>query len=244
MPKFLRPVLGVSLLALGAGTAAAADLPSRKQPPVVAYVAPPVFTWTGFYIGLNAGAAIGNSTYNWQPFGAGSGQSGVAFAGGGQVGYNWQTGPLVLGLETDINYRGASNNSNGGFFNSSLNTGSGYFGTARARVGYAIDRLLIYGTGGLAYGAVKFPGSAFGVGPAGAMALTRLDNSGGAKLGWTAGAGAEYALTRNWSVKAEYLYVDLGRTSANYVDLFTGAPVSLQAHNRDHIVRAGVNYRF
>ena len=244
MSRFLRPALGVSLLALCAGTAAAADLPSRKQPPVVEYVAPPVFTWTGFYIGLNAGAAIGNSRYDWQPFGASSGQSGVAFAGGGQVGYNWQTGPLVLGLETDINYRGASNNSNGGFFNNNLNTGAGYFGTVRGRVGYAIDRLLIYGTGGLAYGNVKFPGSAFGAGPAGALALTRFDSNSGAKLGWTAGAGAEYALTRNWSVKAEYLYVDLGRTSANYVDLVTGTPVSLQARNRDHIVRAGVNYRF
>ena len=243
MSKFLRPALGAALIALSAGSAFAADLPSRKAPPPVAYVAPPpVFTWTGFYVGLNAGAAIGNSRYDWQPFGNSFNQGGVAFTGGGQIGYNWQTGPLVLGLETDINYRGASNNSNGGLFGAT-NLGSGYFGTVRGRLGFAMDRVLFYGTGGLAYGNARFPATSVGIGPAGVMALSRIDNP-GTRLGWTAGAGVEYAFTRNWSVKAEYLYVDLGRNSANYVDLFTGAPVALQARNSDHIVRAGLNYRF
>ena len=242
MSRLFRPLMGVSLAALSAGSALAADLPSRKAPPPVAYVEPvPVFTWTGFYIGLNAGAAISNSRYGFAPFGADQKAGGVAFTGGGQIGYNWQTGPLVLGVETDINYRGASGNNNGF---GSIGTSAGYFGTARARVGYAIDRLLIYGTGGLAYGSVNFPGSATGVGLGGAPHfLTRFNNP-GTKLGWTAGAGVEYALTRNWSVKAEYLYVDLGRNTAGYTDLATGLPVTLQARNSDHIVRAGVNYRF
>ncbi len=243
MSKFLRPALVATFAALSAGTALAADLPSRKAPPVAYVEQPPIFTWTGFYAGLNAGAAIGDSRYSWQPFGSSFNQGGVAFTGGGQIGYNWQTGPLVLGLETDINYRGASNNSNGGVFGAS-NMGSGYFGTVRGRIGYAMDRVLVYGTGGLAYGNARFPATSFGFGgPAGVMALSRIDNP-GTRIGWTAGAGVEYAVTPKWSVKAEYLYVDLGRNSANYVDLISGAPVSLQARNADHIVRAGVNYHF
>ena len=243
MSRFVRPALAAAVLALASGPALAADLPSRKAPPPVAYVAPPpVFTWTGFYVGLNAGAAIDNTRYGWSPFSPDYRPGGVAFTGGAQAGYNWQTGPLVLGVETDIAYRGASGNSNNGF--GALSMGAGYFGTARARLGYAIDRLLIYGTGGLAYGSVNFPGAASGFGLGGAPHfLTRLDNP-GTRLGWTAGAGVEYALTRNWSVKAEYLYVDLGRNSANYLDLVTGAPVALQARNSDHILRAGLNYRF
>ena len=242
MSRLVRPMLGVSLAALSAGTAMAAELPSRKAPPPVAYVEPvPVFTWTGFYVGLNAGAAIANSRYGFSPFPADQRPGGVAFTGGGQIGYNWQTGPLVLGVETDFNYRGAQG-ANNGF--GTISRGAGYFGTARGRIGYAMDRMLIYATGGLAYGTANFPGSATGIGLGGAPHfLTRLDNP-GMKLGWTAGAGVEYALSRNWSVKAEYLYVDLGRSSATYADLATGLPVSLQARNSDHIVRAGVNYRF
>ena len=134
MSRFVRPALAAAVLALASGPALAADLPSRKAPPPVAYVAPPpVFTWTGFYVGLNAGAAIDNTRYGWSPFSPDYRPGGVAFAGGAQAGYNWQTGPLVLGVETDIAYRGASGNSNNGF--GALSMGAGYFGTARARLG-------------------------------------------------------------------------------------------------------------
>ncbi|MFV0279128.1 MAG: outer membrane protein [Rhodoblastus sp.] len=239
MSRILRPLLGVSLLALSAGTALAADLPSRKAPPPVVYAPPPpVFTWTGLYAGVNAGAAISDRRFDIEPFGGSASPNGVAFTGGGQIGYNWQTGPLVLGVETDINYRGSSGSS-GGYYGG-LGSRSGYFGTARARIGYAFDRVLLYGAGGLAYGNVEFPGSA-AVGP---YMLSGFGNSGGVKAGWTAGAGVEYAITPKWSVKAEYLYVDLGRNSANYVDIPTAMPVTLRSRNSDHVARVGVNYHF
>jgi len=108
MMKKLGLFVSGAALALSAGAALAADLPRRNVAPVAPVYAPPVFTWTGFYVGLNAGANINDSRYAWAPFFNQNGQSGVGFTGGGQIGYNWQMGALVLGLETDINYRGAS----------------------------------------------------------------------------------------------------------------------------------------
>ncbi|MCC0001735.1 MAG: porin family protein [Methylobacteriaceae bacterium] len=204
-------------------------LPSRKAPPPVAYVAlPPVFTWTGFYVGLNGGAAIGNSRYDWQPFGNSFNQGGVAFTGGGQIGYNWQTGPLVLGLETDINYRTARRTIPTAAC-SARPIGSGYFGTVRGRLGFAMDRDAVLRHGRPAYGNARFPATMRRHRASAWRDLRCRDRQSWHAPRLDLGAGVEYAFTRNWSVKAEYLYVDLGRNSANYVDLFTGAPVALQA---------------
>lgn len=243
MSKVITLLQSAAIVALTAGSALAADLPRRTEAPLAPVYAAPIFTWTGFYVGLNAGAAINDSKYNWSGFFNNYGQSGVAFTGGGQIGYNWQTGPLVLGLETDINYRGSSSNNNAWGLGGS-NSGSGYFGTVRGRLGYAIDRLMIYGTGGLAYGNANFPTNVLGVDNFGTPRFFVGNNNNGTRLGWTLGAGAEYALNPHWSVKAEYLYVDLGKSTVGYVDAFSGLPVSMQARNSDHIVRAGLNYRF
>ncbi|QFR32892.1 outer membrane protein [Ancylobacter sp. TS-1] len=195
---------GVSLAALLAVPAAAADL-AYKAP--AAYAPPPMaFTWTGFYIGANAGYGWG--TADWSPDIDG-------FIGGLQAGYNWQgAGPLVLGVETDIQYADVSS----GIF--SLD----YFGTVRARIGYAFDQVLVYGTGGLAYGG-------------GTYETWGLSNSKN-QIGWTLGGGAEYAINNNWSVKGEYLYVDLGEES--YQTLTGPRDVGVSSN----ILRAGVNYRF
>lgn len=244
MLKMRTLLQGAAIAALATTSAYAADLPSRKEPPPIAPAyAPPVFTWTGFYVGINAGAAINDNRYTWSAFLNNNSSGGVGFTGGGQIGYNWQTGPLVLGLETDLNYRGGSSSSNSAF--GFTNSKSGYFGTVRGRIGYAIDRLLIYGTGGLAYGNTSYPNNVTGIDAFGTpRALIGLNNNNGTRLGWTAGAGAEYAFNQHWSVKAEYLYVDLGRNSVNYIDLFSGLPTTLNARNSEHIVRAGINYHF
>ena len=239
----LRTLLAGTILAVAATSgASAADLPRRTQPAAAPVYAPPIFTWTGFYAGLNAGANINDNRYAWRPFFNSNGQSGLGFTGGAQIGYNWQMGALVLGLETDINYRGASRSDGAGFGGS--NASSGYFGTVRGRLGYAFDRLLIYGTGGLAYGDANFPTSVVGVDAFGVPRAFYGSNNAGTRLGWTLGAGAEYALSQNWSIKAEYLYVDLGRSNVGYVDALSGVPVVATARNRDHVVRMGVNYRF
>lgn len=194
---------GLGLAVLLTAPAAAADL---SYPAPAAYAPAPVFTWTGFYIGANAGYGWGEADYSPDVDG---------FIGGLQAGYNWQgAGPLVLGIEADLQYADVS---------SSAFT-LDYFGTVRARLGYAFDQFLVYGTGGFAYGRGTF--ETFG--------LSNSQN----QFGWTVGAGAEYAIDNNWSVKGEYLYLDLGEES--YSTLFGSRDVGTTAN----VLRAGVNYRF
>lgn len=197
---------GLGLVALMAVPAAAADMSYPAPAPVASYAPAPVFTWTGFYLGANAG-------YGWGEADASADVDG--FLGGLQAGYNWQgAGPLVFGVEADIQYADVS---------SSAFT-LDYFGTVRARIGYAFDQFLIYGTGGFAYGG-------------GSYQLLGLSNDRN-HLGWTLGAGAEYALGGNWSVKGEYLYIDLG--DETYASFFGPRDVGMSAN----VLRAGVNYRF
>ncbi|MFG1377143.1 outer membrane protein [Xanthobacter autotrophicus] len=186
-----------------AAPAVAADLSGRYPAPYVQPVA--AFTWTGFYIGANAGYGWG-STVNSDPGG---------FIGGFQAGYNFQfANPFVLGIETDFNFSGLSA---GGY---SLD----YLGTVRARLGWSFDRVLVYGTGGFAYGQSS-------------LDVLGLSSS-STQTGWTIGAGAEVAFDRNWSARAEYLYVDLG--SATYPTVIGPVESGINAN----ILRAGMNYRF
>jgi outer membrane immunogenic protein len=263
----------ISLAAVAGGSAA--DLPVRG--PVYAKSPPPaVFSWTGFYIGGNAGVAINNSSYQLDPTGCfltGCGVGGVAanafrtftgnfnrsnFTGGGQVGYNLQYGGHWLaGIEADINYNGVNDSFNGrvpltGLLNGGLppvaqSQHFDWLGTVRARVGFLpSDRLLVYATGGLAYGHVSAATNVLFISTtdqyAGSASVTRF--------GWTAGGGAEWVIAGNWSAKAEYLYVDLG--SFNYVDacvtpgFICGTPFPTYTSHlttREHVFRLGVNYK-
>lgn len=207
-----------ALLTLTA-SAVAADLPSRAAPaPMMAPV--PVFTWTGFYAGVNAGYGWNTNdtnTYFDPAFGYDSGKNtDGGFVGGAQIGYNYQMGMFVLGVEADIQYadRGRDN----GYYGYSYygeNSSGDWFGTARARAGFAFDRALVYATGGFAYG----------------------DSNGG----WTVGGGFEYAFTNNLSAKLEGLYVNLeGR---NRYDGYLGY-YGVNSNDEFGVVRAGLNYRF
>ncbi|MCQ4190607.1 outer membrane protein [Methylocystis suflitae] len=160
MKRSLGVLIAFSAISVGAQ---AADLPSHKSSPPPYLIAPPPL-WTGFYVGANLGGGVPNR-----------GAGGVI--GGGQLGYNHQFSPLfVAGLETDI--QGSSM------------SGVHWFGTVRARLGTTIvsPKLLVYGTGGFAYG-----------------------GSSGAGAGWTAGGGVEWAFAPKWSAKVEYLYVRLSQ---------------------------------
>lgn len=252
-----------------AGAANAADLPNLKGPP--AYT-PPAFSWTGFYVGVNAGAAINDWTGNLDPSGCfisnppcggpltlnplrsdSYALSGVSFTGGGQAGYNYQIARIVLGIETDINYNSQHESDSvnrllaaplSGNFLHSTSDRSDWFGTLRWRAGFlAMPSLLLYATGGLAYGqvasttSVGFPSTTD----------TYLGSISRTRAGWTAGAGAEWMFAPSWSAKIEYLHVDLG--SASYVDacLTTcalGNTYQSYVRVRDDIVRLGVNYKF
>ena len=217
----MKKYLLASVAALGlvaAGAASAADLPSRKGPVVAPVYAPvPVFTWTGFYVGANAGYGWGNVNAN--------GFANVGdldgFVGGGQVGYNYQMGQFVVGLEADLQAADLSSGNNLGL----VRVKTDYFGTVRARVGVAFDRFMPYITGGWAYGNVKtsIPALAFS---------SDRSHTGG----YAVGAGLEYAITNNLIAGVEYLYVDLGEKSI----LNTGTKVGTDFS----VVRARLSYKF
>jgi outer membrane immunogenic protein len=224
--------LGLSLP--GAIAAHASDMPARAP---AYYKAPPAaqsYDWTGFYLGLNGGYARGRTSWSDPAAGTDSGRfntnGGLI---GGQLGYNWQTGPLVLGVETDgdwMNIKGSTAgvgtvcaNDGGG----SCQTQQSWLGTTRARVGYAFDRWLPYITGGAAYGNVQ------AVQPTGTSTDT--------KLGWAAGAGLEYGINRNWSAKVEYLHVDLG--TATFMGAASATP-TLAVPVKNDLARVGINYHW
>lgn len=221
LTKLSRTGLAVAALLVAANAANAADLP-RGPYKAPAYVAPAYANWTGFYAGINAGYGFGKS--NWD-FPAVS-PSPKGFVGGVTLGYNLQTGLWLWGLEGDIDYSGMKGSSDcpGG----SCETKNSWLGTARGRFGYAgWNNFLPYLTGGAAFGDIK------ATAPSGASATKT-------KVGWTVGGGLEYAMWSNWSVKAEYLYVDLGKFDCGLTCGAASDNVSFKAN----IVRAGVNYRF
>lgn len=191
-------------------SAQAADIYGRRpyaQPYTVAQ--PLANSWIGPYIGGNLGYGWGDVSNN------GAKPSGVL--GGLQAGYNWQSGAWVAGIEADLQL----NSSDDTF--AAWKFSNPWFGTVRGRVGYAFNNILLYGTGGLAFGALKaqLPGG-----------LSETNTS----AGWTVGVGAEVALNQNWSAKVEYLYVDL--SEKNF--LMTGMSNGYQFNT----LRVGVNYRF
>jgi outer membrane immunogenic protein len=226
----MKKYLLASVAALGlvaAGAATAADLPSRKGPVLAPIAYAPVFTWTGFYVGVNAGYGWGTvDSTNLGILPTFSDPDG--FIGGGQIGYNYQMGQIVLGVEADFQGADLKASVTGGGFTArnELN----YFGTVRARVGYAVDRFLPYVTGGFAYANVKTAITGPGIGFS--------DDS--TQYGYAIGAGLEYAFTNNLTAKIEYLYVDLERERINTVFGTTGAKVGTDFS----VVRAGLNYKF
>ncbi len=258
MKKFL--IAGAAAAAM-TGTAFAADLPARSGPVAAPFV-PPVFTWTGFYAGLNAGYGFNRNdvdTVGTPGFvglipGGGVPASlrvgGDGFVGGGQIGYNWQFGQTVFGVEADLQYAWAGRSSSfvgGGGLITSAGRDDGYLGTVRARLGFAADRFLIYATGGLAYG--SFDTALSVTTAAGAGGPVWGGSSDSVRAGWTAGAGLEYAITNNWTVKLEGLYYDLGRqtiTAAplNAAAVATGVAYQGRVQNTGTIIRAGMNYKF
>jgi outer membrane immunogenic protein len=223
----MKHMILAGLAALAASTladpAAAADMtPRYQQPYVKAPIYNPVFTWTGFYLGLNGGGGWGRST--WDRTGEFSLSGGVI---GGTAGFNWQTGQVVLGVESDIDWSGVSGTTTT-LCPAGCATRNDWLGTLRGRVGYAFDRFLPYVTGGLAAGDINATTPGF----AGATQTN---------LGWALGAGLEAAIVGNWSAKAEYLHVGLGNFNcALSCGLLTPDNVSFSAD----LLRGGVNYRF
>jgi outer membrane immunogenic protein len=230
-------LLATAALAIMATAASAADLPQRQVAPAPYVPVVPAFTWTGFYLGLNAGYAFSNSDKinfsDTTPFAGSIKASRDGFIGGAQAGYNWQFGQMVVGAETDIQYTDLKKRGFLGADSARLDTS--YLGTVRARLGFVpMDRALLYVTGGLAYGDTKLEAFNAGLG----VGASKRDTN----VGWTLGAGVEYAITNNITTKLEYLYYDLGDSKLAFGNGVNTA--SYKANNNGSIIRAGLNYKF
>ena len=278
-----RLIVAISTLAL-AQVAMAADLPLKAPP----YQPPPIYSWTGFYVGGNIGGVWGDPKVKYEPndlvslglfssralngapLPASIDTSGVL--GGLQGGYNWQIGTWLVGAEADFDWSDAKGSvSREGTISPIAQIPAAvvaadkvtWLATVRARLGYlATPNLLLYGTGGLAYGEIEHSGSytssrdtlgvGFGIGYncfanvpcfAGTVSNTAV--------GYVLGGGLEYALTRNWTVRGEYLYASLeGKPfteAATSLPPFTTVPSSFTANvsrTKLNIARVAVNYRF
>lgn len=231
-------VASVVLSLIGIGRLFAADFPPPSQPPVP----PPIYSgeapskgWSGVYLGINGGYGFGSSQWS-----LGGNPTSVfdsnGFLVGGTVGMNFPVSEVLFGVEGDIDWAGLDGNVAGCAVTTAgavaaCETRNNFLTTARARVGYAFDRTLVYVTGGGAFGNVQT-----GLNPPASFDSTT-------KAGWAAGAGIEYAFSDNWSAKAEYLYVNLGSASCTTLancGSASGASVALT----EDIVRAGLNYKF
>jgi len=227
MRAVLKGFVGAVVLVAGAGVAAAADLPARM--PAKAPAMSPVYNWTGFYAGLNAGV-------DWLNAGVGTG---TGFAGGGQIGYNWQTANIVFGLEADIQGSTAKGSGTLGGTAGLAATESdkvNYFGTLRGRVGFAQNAWLAYVTGGLAYTTIKRDGTLI-AGGAGSY------SSSNTKTGWTLGGGLEWGFAPRWTAGLEYLYMSFSGDTNTYT---TTVPAVTATYSKTtlNVLRLKVNYRF
>jgi outer membrane immunogenic protein len=255
--KLIRACIAAGAILASPLAAQAADLraPSYKAP---IYTAPAANDWSGFYVGGNAGYGFGSANVTSSVGPGGLNDDAIAaaqspslspkgFTGGLQAGYNYQMGSWVFGIEADINYFGlkASDTTTaiyplgGGAFTTSATVKTDWLFTLRPRIGYAFDRFMIYGTGGLAMTSVKYDeefSSVFGE--------TESASGSKMKLGWTAGLGAEYAIWSRWTLKAEYLYANFGSISVDGTTNIAGATFTHDTKLHSHIARLGVNYRF
>jgi outer membrane immunogenic protein len=248
-----RTLFAGALAITVAGPAFAADLPAAppaQAPAAYVPIAPPVYNWSGIYIGANAGGSWfsqSNSTFTWSLGGTSSGQSfnDSGFAAGGQLGANFQSGQFVFGIEGDADY--LSNQA-------SVSTATDFLGgatthtytldflsTVRGRLGFAWDRALIYGTGGLAMADYQIQRTQNTAGLAAAGTSQTVSDF---RIGWAAGAGVEYAFTDMVTARVEYLVAGLESATTTYNFGGNGTVTQNSPTAYVNIVRGGLNFKF
>lgn len=241
--------IGIAVLASLAliGGASAADMPV-KAPVYKAPVVAPPYNWTGFYVGGHIGGAWSNVDVSdptgaiFAPAGSTIGLDGSGLLGGGQVGFNWQTGHWVLGVQGDMAWTDINVSETDPFLaTTTLSYKTDWIGMATGRVGYAWDNWLLYAKGGAAWVHNSY-----------SAADTRVRigfsaNGADTRTGWIAGGGLEYGLTPNWTLFAEYDYIGLGTHGATLTGTTGGgAAMTLAADVKQNIsvVKGGFNYKF
>jgi outer membrane immunogenic protein len=214
---------GIALVGLAGAPALAADY---VPPSVADYVPPSVYDWTGFYLGIHGGGAWSDVDWDFESAPFDGDQDDEGWFAGGQLGANWQIGTLVLGLEADIAKAWIDDDASCG--DGECNHEVDWFGSGRGRIGWALDRVLLYGTGGVGFGEFEFDETFLGVG---SVSETQV--------GWVAGGGVEWAFTDHWSAKFEYLYYDLGKEAIE-----DGDPAAATIEISMHTIKFGVNFKF
>jgi outer membrane immunogenic protein len=222
--------------ALVSAPAIAADL--GRMPVKAPVVAPlPYFNWSGFYIGIQGGGGFGELEHTLVTTGTTFRRDTSGGLLGGTVGFNWQSGAWVFGFEADYAWADIGRRADCIAIGIVCRAGLDSFGTARLRVGGAWDRVMIYGTGGLAFGEETLRVSDTLTG----LSVGRSDFA----LGWTAGGGIEWAFAPGWSLKAEALYFDIEPDRLSTVGLgLPLEPVGIDTRHTGVVVRGGINYRF
>ena len=204
-------LLSAAISVIAASAALAADLPSRTSAPSfeAPVEAPIAFNWTGFYAGLNGG--YGWNSSSWQSVGAPAftnfSNNAGGFVGGVTAGYNYQINQFVVGIEGNAEYSGVrASGACGAVVGSNCKTKQSWIGDLDGKIGIGIDRALIYATGGVGFTDYSFSSPT----PAPAMSW-----AGGSRVGWTLGAGMDYAITNNWVAGVTYKYYDFGTQTQN-----------------------------
>lgn len=189
----------------------------------------PRYLWTGVYIGAQAGYGWGDTAISDASAVPALTVDADGFIGGATLGYNFQSGQIVWGIETDFSYSDIGGDRTTGYYGAS-ETSVDWLWTVRGRLGIDINGWLPYVTAGLAVADVGYG------------ADSNLVSKSETVAGWTVGGGLEVKLDRNWSFKTEYLFVDLGKIT-DRDPLLSSPPVKV-TFDELHIVRAGINYKF
>jgi outer membrane immunogenic protein len=239
---------GISIVVLAIGAAAPHAALAQSGPA-------PAFNWTGAYVGGQVGYGwsrtdtgttrmyedadgLDESTYS--PIPAFS-YSGSGLIGGAEAGYNWQTGNVVLGIVGDVSgakIRGSHTDDSALF---SVDSTIDWLSTARINVGVPMGKVLLFGTGGLAVGGVT--SELHDVYDSGSTIINSTAST--TNVGWTLGAGVAAAVTPNWIVKAEYLYVDLGTENVSFSEESPGFPlITSSGTTKANVVKFAIDYKF
>jgi outer membrane immunogenic protein len=221
MRRFIL-AFAAATVALGVSAASAADLGQRPVYKAQPAPMPIAYNWSGFYIGGHLGYAWGKEDVRDLVTGITVQSEPDGFLGGAQVGFNWQTGQFVFGVEGDWSWANADAST--AIPGAIVNTEHNWYATLTARAGYAVDNWLFHVKGGAAWLDADY-------------SIAGVSSGGDTRTGWTVGTGLEWALGQNWSAKLEYNYMDFGNERI-------GAPIGIDVDTQIHLVKAGLNYRF
>jgi outer membrane immunogenic protein len=249
--------------------AIAADLPLKSPPVYVPSV--PTWSWSGFYLGINGGYGVGSDNFTQTEVRSPAVVTEGSFASntiapkgglfGGQLGINWQTGPVVLGVEGDLQWANQSSTVCGSACTNTVSNGTtfvgvartvdqkiNWFGTARGRVGWANDGAMIYASAGGAWmGVDETDSTTVGIVP-GAPVVTNAASFSNTRKGYAVGAGMEMRVWANMVAKIEYLHIDVAGTGNSFVPPFFVGPggslTTTSSRIHDDLVRVGLNWKF